>query len=129
MSKAINHFLWLFLAALQRATAFQGKTQSIVNQITQGFPNKNCSIPILFFKNYFLRPFIIILYQKIAFSATKISFPHFKHRGFEFEPFFFLVYLIQPLKLFAIGQVGVLYQLNLKSLIPASEWLWSENDH
>ena len=28
-NRAMNHFLWEFLAALQRATPFQGKSQKI----------------------------------------------------------------------------------------------------
>jgi len=34
-NKAMNHFLWEFLAAFQRATPFQGKSQKIENKIAK----------------------------------------------------------------------------------------------
>jgi hypothetical protein len=34
-NKAMNHFLWEFLAAFQRATPFQGKSQKIEKRMTK----------------------------------------------------------------------------------------------
>jgi hypothetical protein len=34
-NKAMNHFLWEFLAAFQRATPFQGKSQKTEKRITK----------------------------------------------------------------------------------------------